>query len=368
MKQFLAFLKKEFLHIIRDKRTLFILFGMPIAQVILFGFAITNEVNQAKITILDKSKDKETRAIIDKMLSSGYFEVTQMIESGWQLEEVFQKGKIKAAVVFEPDFGGKLNDNHHAVVQIIADATDPNIASTLVNYISNIILSYQQSINRGQQLPLQIVPEVRMIYNPVLDSTFYFVPGVIAVILMLVSAMMTSITIAREKELGNMEILLVSPLRPITIILGKSLPYVALALINAITILIIGFFVFGMPILGSMPLLMLELLLFICTSLALGIFISSVVETQQVALLISLMALMLPTILLSGFIFPLESMPSILQIISHAVPARWFIVIVKGIMLKGAGLETLWDETLILLGMTALLVLLSIKKFKIRLA
>lgn len=368
MKQFIAFLKKEFLHIVRDKRTLFILFGMPIAQVILFGFAITNEVNQAKIAILDKSKDEATHAIIDKMLSSGYFELTQAIESGSQLEEVFQRGKIKAAVVFEPDFANKLNVNQKAAVQIIADATDPNIASTLVNYISNIILSYQQSINQGRPLPLQITPEVRMIYNPGLDSTFYFVPGVIAVILMLVSAMMTSITIAREKEFGNMEILLVSPLRPITIIFGKSLPYVALALINAITILIIGFFVFGMPVQGSMPLLMLELLLFICTSLALGIFISSIVETQQVALLISLMALMLPTILLSGFIFPLESMPSILQVISHAVPARWFIVIVKGIMLKGGGLATLWDETLILLGMTALLVLLSIKKFKIRLA
>ena len=368
MKQFFAFLKKEFLHIIRDKRTLFILFGMPVAQVILFGFAITNEINQAKITILDQSKDEATQAIVDKMLSSGYFEVTQMLESSWQMEEVFKKGNIKAAIVFEPDFAGNLNHNHQASVQIITDATDPNIASTLVNYITNIIRSYQQNINQGQQLPLQIVPEVRMIYNPGLDSTFYFVPGVIAVILMLVSAMMTSITIAREKEFGNMEILLVSPLKPLTIILGKSLPYVGLALINAVTILLIGFFVFGMPVQGSLLLLMLELLLFICTSLALGIFISSVVETQQVALLISLMALMLPTILLSGFIFPLESMPRILQIISHAVPARWFIVIVKGIMLKGAGLETLWDETLILLSMALLLVFLSIKKFKIRLA
>lgn len=367
MKKFKSFLRKEFYHIIRDRRTLLILIGMPMGLVILFGFAITNEINQAEIVIMDHSKDLITEEITDKILASGYFKINGDHNSKKHPEQIFQEGKVKMIVVFSENFAQKLLSQHSAGLQLLADATDPNIASSLVNYLNAIVLSYQQEINAEGQAPLQIHSEVRMLYNPEMESTYYFVPGVITIILMLVSAMMTSITIAREKEFGTMEILLASPLKPVTIILGKSLPYVALAITNALTILAIGYLVFDMPLGGNMLLLLMELLLFVITSLALGILISSIAETQQTALFISLMALMLPTILLSGFIFPIESMPWILQFISNAVPAKWFNIIIKNIMLKNTGIETLWDETLILIGMTLFFILLSIKKFKIRL-
>jgi ABC-2 type transport system permease protein len=195
-----------------------------------------------------------------------------------------------------------------------------------------------------------------------------FVPGIITILLMLVCAMMTSISIAREKELGTMEILLVSPLKPIQIILGKVTPYMVLSLINAITILMLGYFVFGMPMRGNLALLLLEALLFIIMALSLGILISTISKTQQIALMISLAGLMMPTILLSGFIFPIENMPVVLQIFSNLMPSKWFIIIIKGIMLKGVGLQYIWKETLIIMLMTAVFIGLSVRNFKIRLA
>lgn len=367
MKRFIGFVKKEFYHIFRDKRSMFILFGMPIVQIMLFGFAITNEINNVDIAILDKSKDSETKMIIDKINASKYFKIESEIASENEIETVFKKGKVKAVLVFEKDFAKNLQDQRIGRVQVISDATDPNTANTITNYIQSILANYQQELNQGIQSPYQIHLQFQMYYNPELKGVFNFVPGVMTVILMLVSAMMTSISITREKELGTMEILLVSPLKPFLVIIGKVFPYIFLSIINAIVIIVLSIFVFNVPVEGSLFLLALESILFIITSLTLGVLISTIAQTQQAALMISLMGLMLPVILLSGFIFPLSSMPWPLQYISNIIPAKWFIIILKGIMLKGVGIAQLWKETGILVIMTLIFITISVKNYKIRL-
>ncbi len=362
-----GFVIKEFFHIFRDYRSMLILFGMPVVQVLLFGFAITNEINDAEIAVLDYSKDNITQEITNKITSSGYFILNKNLEHEGQVAEEFRKGNIKEVIVFEDNFAKKLEKNHSAQIQILSDASDPNTANLLTSYTSGIIRNYQQQKFSEFSLPVEIKPESIMLYNPELKSVFMFVPGTITIILMLVSAMMTSISIAKEKEMGTMEVLLVSPLKPWQIIVGKVMPYVLLSFVNAITILLMGFFVFGMPVQGSVILLLLESLLFIVMALSLGIYISTVSSSQQIAMLLSMFALMLPTILLSGFIFPIENMPEILQWISHLMPSKWFIIIVKDIMLKGVGILYVWKETLIIILMTVFFIFLSVKKFKIRL-
>jgi ABC-2 type transport system permease protein len=367
MKRFIGFVTKEFYHIFRDKRTMFILFGMPIVQIMLFGFAITNEINNVDIAILDKSKDAETKKIIDKIHSSKYFNIEQQITSENQIESAFRKGKVKAVLVFEKDFIKNLKTSPNAKVQVITDATDPNIANTITNYINAILQNHIQEINRNSPSIYQIEIQTKLFYNPELKGVFTFVPGVMTIILMLVCAMMTSISITREKELGTMEVLLVSPLRPFQVIIGKVFPYIFLSIINATIILVLGVFVFEMPIQGSLFLLAFESILFIITALSLGILISTIAQSQQTAMMISLMGLMLPVIILSGFIFPVSSMPLPLQILSNTIPAKWFIIIIKAVMLKGATIEVIWKETLILMGMTIFFIGLSINRYKIRL-
>lgn len=365
MKRFRGFVKKEFFHIFRDKRSLFILFGMPIAQILLFGFAITNEINNVEVAILDYAKDSESEKIIQKLKSSEYFNIENEITNEKAIASEFKKGKIKAILLFEKDFSKKLKTENKATIQVITDATEPNIANTIANYTQSILLNYQNQNSSANNIGINI--QTRMLYNPELKSVFNFVPGVMTVILMLVSAMMTSISITREKELGTMEVLLVSPLKPFQVIIGKVFPYVFLSIINAIVIVSMGYFIFGMPINGSLFLLAFESILFIVTALSLGIFISTISKTQQTAMMISLMGLMLPVIILSGFIFPIASMPLPMQVMSNIIPAKWFIIIVKSIMLKGVGLQYIAKETMILVVMTSVFIGLSIKKYKTRL-
>lgn len=367
MIPFLMFIKKEFYHIFRDKRTLVIMFGMPVLQVILFGFAITNEINDAHIVILDQSKDESTRQITQKLGSSGYFFIDQQLHSSDQLEKVFSAGVVKLAVVFPPGFGNNFRKGGGAQVQLIADASDPNTANVLISYATAIIRGWQAESIGINKLPLQIKTDFKMTYNPEMKGVFLFVPGVMGMILMMISALMTSIAVTREKELGTMEVLLVSPLRPSVIIIGKVVPYLALGLINAIVIVSLSAFVFGIPIYGSVVLLMAESLLYVVTSLALGILISTVAKSQQTAMLFSLSGLMLPTILLSGHMFPVENMPVLLQVLSNAIPTKWYIIMVKNIMLKGSGFDAIWRETLIMLGMATLFISVSIYRFKVRL-
>jgi len=368
MKQFIGFLHKEFLHIFRDPRTMIIIFGLPIVQLLLFGKVINNDLQNSKIAILDQSHDNTTREITTKLLSSGYFVLEEELLPGADVEDVFRKGKVKMVIDFEQNFEQNLERQGKAHVQLLADASDPNTARILTNYASGIINDYVNKEKlKNLTLPHQINTEVRMLYNEGLKSVYMFVPGIMAMILMLISAMMTSISISREKEMGTMEVLLASPLKPIQIVLGKVTPYLLLSFINAVTIILIGTLIFGVPVKGSLLLLIAESFLFILMALSLGILISTIAPNQMVAMFVSVLALMLPTIILSGFMFPIENMPLPLQIISNIMPPRWFIIIIKNIMLKGTGILYVWKETLILIAMTCVFIGLSVKNFKIRL-
>jgi ABC-2 type transport system permease protein len=363
-----GFIIKEFFHIFRDVRTMIILFGMPVVQVLLFGFALTNEIRDAGIAVLDPSRDHITREIISKITASDYFRLVDYLDHEDQIAEKFREGKIKQVIVFEADFARKFEKEGEAGIHIIGDASDPNTANLLANYTSAILQDYQVGkMNAATTVPVRIIPEPIMLFNQELRGVFMFVPGIITILLMLVCAMMTSISIAREKELGTMEVLLVSPLKPAQIIIGKVTPYVALSVFNAISILLLGYFVFGVPIRGNLALLMAETVLFIFMALSMGILISTIARTQQIAMMISLAGLMLPTILLSGFIFPVENMPAVLQWLSNLMPSKWLIIIIRSIMLKGSEIIYIWKETLIITGMILVFIGLSVRNFKVRL-
>lgn len=365
MKRFWGFVVKEFYHIFRDYRTLLILFGMPAVQLLLFGYVITNEIKNAKIAVYDLSKDEVTRKITEKIVSSGYFILEKNLSNYNDIGKSFREGDIKLVIIFQPGFAYDLEKTGKANMQILGDASDPNTANILVNYARGIINDYILSTNISR-LPFRIVPEFRMQYNPELKGVYMFVPGIMAMLLMLISALMTSLSITREKELGTMEMLLVSPLRPVQIIIGKVIPYVFLAFTDACIILLMGKYVFGVPVQGSILLLLAEALLFIITALSLGILISTLTDSQQIAMMVSLVALMLPTILLSGFIFPIENMPVILQWLCQIIPPKYFIIIIKSIMLKGNGFGYIWKETLVLAGFTMIFIILSVRRFKVR--
>jgi len=368
MKRFLGFVKKEFLHIFRDYRTLIILFGIPAAQILIFGFVVSTDISNAGIAILDLSKDEVTRKLSDKIISSGFFRKTDDLLNYNEIDREFKKGNTKAVIIFEKDFGARLLKEGKADVSIIADGSEPNVATLVTNYSMAIIGDFNRELNGNAiEKSLLIRPEVKMLYNPELRSHFMFVPGVITLILILICALMTSVTITREKEFGTMEVLLVSPLKPLQIILGKVTPYFLLSFINVILILVLSWLVFGLPVKGSIILLLLESMLYILMSLSLGILISTVSKTMQQAIFISFIGLMLPTILLSGFIFPIENMPKVYDYVSSILPPRYFITIIKNIMIKATGISFIWKETLILVMMTILFIGISVKKFKVRL-
>ena len=369
MKAFLMFVRKEFYHIFRDPRTLLILFGMPVALVTLFGFALTNEIKNADVAVLDFDKGPRAREVQNRLFSSGYFGLRDYAASYPDVAAAFRQGHVKLAVVFPGGFSTDLDHLGHAQVQLVADASDQNTAVSLVSYASAIIRSYEQ-----EKLPRQTgsAPRVeavaRLYFNPGLKAAYTFVPGTMALILLLVSAMLTSITIAREKETGTMEVLLVSPMRQLPIIVGKIVPYFLLSFINGLIILGLGVWALHIPQRGSLALLIGETLLYILVALTLGVLISARAASQQTAMLTSMLSLLLPTLILSGFLFPIESMPFALQQVSRFIPARYFIVILKGIMIKGQGLRALWRETAVLAGMAVALLGLTLASLKNRLA
>ncbi|WP_165024215.1 ABC transporter permease [Dysgonomonas sp. ZJ279] len=368
MKQFLSFVKKEFYHIFRDKRTMLIVLGMPIVQIILFGFAITTEVKNTRVAVFDPSKDVSTQRIIDRLEASEYFTVVDNLNNLDDIDRVFKEGRANLVVVFSDNFNENLIHTGEASIQLMSDATDPNQAIMISGYASNIIAAYQQELVQQQNIPIQIIPEIRMLYNPQMKSAYNFVPGVMGLILMLICAMMTSIAIVREKEAGTMEILLASPIKPIYIILAKMVPYFTLSLINLSTILLLSVFVLQVPVAGSLFWLMIVSLMFIFVALALGLFVSTIVETQVAAMLVSGMGFMMPVMLLSGMIFPIESMPVVLQWFSNIIPAKWYISAVRKLMIQGVDYIYIWKELTVLAGMAIFLVTVSLKKFKIRLS
>jgi ABC-2 type transport system permease protein len=368
MKQLLAFVQKEFYHVFRDRKTLLMLFGVPIAQIILFGFTLTNEIKNAKIVVSDYAHDYASQEIIREIQSSKYFEIVHSNLSHDQIEAAFRTGEIKMAVIFPANFYNDLSHLNKAQIQVIADASDPNTATTLTSYLTNIVNDYQAKLAQTNNVPYQITPEVRMLYNPELLGAPNFVPGVMALVLMLICAMMTSISIVKEKEMGTMEILLVSPIKPVLIIIAKVIPYLLVSIINLITILLLSVFLLHLDIKGSIVLLFAESILFIISSLALGLLISVRAESQMSAMMTSQMSLMLPTMLLTGFMFPIENMPIPMQMISYIIPSHYYYIIVKAVMLEGLGFASIWRETLILAFITLVLVLINLRSFKTRLA
>lgn len=367
MKQFKEFVRKEFYHILRDRRSLLLLLAMPVALMIIFGFAITNEIKNNNLAVYDMAKDEASQKIISGFRASKYFNIAYNINSEDEIEKIFQQNRAALIIVIPPQFSRNLIATNKAEIQIIADGSDPNTAASLINYATSIISEYQNSIDQQANIPYQVQAKTRMLYNPELKSAFAFVPGVMGLILMLISAMMTSVAIVKEKELGTMEVLLVSPLNPLLIVIAKAVPYFLIGVINVLTIIALSVFAMGLPVEGNFFLLLAESIIFIICCLSLGLLISTIAQSQQVALLISLLVLMLPAMLLSGFIFPVQNMPKALQWVSNIVPATWYILMVKAIMLKGLGIAAVWKENLVLIGMTMFFLAVSIKRFNIRL-
>ncbi|PWJ59338.1 ABC-2 type transport system permease protein [Dyadobacter jejuensis] len=367
--QMKAFITKEFYHVFRDRKSLLLLFGLPIAQILLFGFALTNEIKNTKIAVYDQAGDRASKRLIQRVEASKYFEVAAMLHNPAEIEGHFKSGQARLVLVIPAQFEADLARQQEPTLQIITDGSDPNTANTITNYLNNIIQDFQtdQKGNLQVRPEVRIVPVMRMLYNPQLKGAPNFVPGVMSLVLLLICVMMTSISIVREKELGTMEVLLVSPFEPILVILSKAIPYLVLSLVNLTLILVLSVVLLEMPINGSLLLLFGISTIYIITSLSLGLLISSVTDSQQAAMLLSLMGMMLPTMLFTGFMFPIENMPIPLQVISHVVPARYYYVIVKAIMIKGLGLSAIWKETAILVGMTIFLLVVSWRKFKIRL-
>ncbi len=342
------------------------LFGLPIVQIALFGFALSNEVKEVNMVVCNLSNDSKATVLIQKFEASANFKVVKVIQDSRNFESWFKKGNIKLVMVIPNQFESNAIRNKKVEIQLISDSSDPNLATTLISYSNQILLDFQANLFRQTSLP-GISPEVHMMYNPSLKGTTNFVPGVISLIMMLICVLMTSVSIVKEKEFGTMEVLLVSPFHPFLIIISKAIPYFVLSLFNLAVIVFLSVTLLDMPMEGSFLLLFAESGLLILVCLSLGLLISNSTNSQQAAMLISLLGMLIPTLIFTGFLFPIENMPLPLKIISNIMPSKWYYIIVKDIMIKGLGIQYFWKETLILIGMAAVLLTLSLKKFKIRL-
>lgn len=356
-----AISRKEFLHIIRDPRTLIIIILMPVLLLVMFGYAFNMELQLVELAVVDHDRSPQSQNLIEAFDASDFFVVSYHDEPLSEIEMLFLTGKARAILMIPADFSRSLRRNPITSIQVLIDAADPNAATAIQNYCNQVISNYNRQYNGRLPLPFTIEPST--LFNPNLISAYFFVPGILALLLIMISAMLTSITVTREKELGTMEQILVSPVRPFEIIIGKVLPYIVLAFLDGVFILVLGMFLFNLPFIGSAVLLAGLTLLFIITALALGLMLSTVAPSQQVAMMGALMATLLPTLLLSGFIFPIQSMPVALQYFSYIVPAKYYLVIARGILLKGNTLLQLLPQIGFLSIMTLLLLGIAWKKF-----
>ena len=369
MRKFISLIHKEFWHIFRDYRTMLVLLGMPIAQIIIFGFAITTEVRNVPVSIVDYSHSPISRSIISGLVSNPYFDVAVIDENKGTPLHLFERNNSDVLLVLNNKMEHDLAHYGIGNVQAIVDASDPNVALTEINYLTQAIHNNQDiSKSLNDQSTLGITSNTHMLYNPQMKSTYNFVPGVMGVIFMLICAMMTSVAIVKEKETGTMELLLLTPINPLAIIFSKVIPYFFLSLVNLVTILLLSAFILHVPIAGSLFWLVVLSILYISVCLALGLLISSVARSQLVAMLVSGVLLMMPALLLSGMIFPVENMPEILKILSSIIPARWYILAVKKVMIEGASVICIMRELIILFVMFVVLISLSIKKFKLQIS
>lgn len=359
MRAFFAFVKKEFYHIFRDKRTMLMLLAMPVAQILIFGFAISTEMKNARTAIFDPSKDEKTREIIETIDANEYFTITNHIDSYDEAEQLFKEGKIDIVVAFGQFFEQEL-EHSTAEIALVADASEPNMATSTINYSTAIISPYA-----GGEMPIKT--STNLLYNPSMEGAYNFVPGVMGMVLMLVCAMMTSISIVREKERGTMEVLLASPVNPFSILIAKTTPYFVLSIVNLASILLLSYYVLNVPLAGSLVWICAVSLLFIFVSLSIGILVSTIAPNQVIAMLISGMVLMMPTMVLSGMMFPVQNMPEPLQYFSSIIPARWYISAIRKLMIQGVDVVYVMKEIIILIIMACVFIGISLKKFKIRL-
>jgi ABC-2 type transport system permease protein len=347
-----------------------ILLLLPVLMIILFGFGISTEIKNTRVAIFDPSRDVATQQIVNNLSTSEYFIVDRYLSDISEEEQVLKKGDVGLVAVFSGHFNENLNRGE-ASVQLVTDGSDPNTASSLANYATAIINSSPVALSNSQMPAAAALPrincELKLLYNPTMKGAYNTVPGVLGLVLMLICTMMTSISIAREKETGSMEVLLVSPVKPATIILSKTIPYFVLSLVNYTTVLLLSVFVLKVPIVGSLGLLTGLAMLFIFLCLSLGVLISIVAPSQIVAMLVSAVVMMMPTMLLSGLMFPIENMPLVLQWIAQIFPVKWFIEAARDVMIKGAGISAISQELLVLSGMALLFLTVSVKKFNKRL-
>jgi ABC-2 type transport system permease protein len=360
-----SFVLKEFRHILRDRQTLAILLALPVAQLTLFGFALRTDVRDIRLAYVAEAPDHETAALRTRFARNGRFTLVPVAPTAAALDAAFRADRVDVALVLAPGFAARLRDGRPVRLEVIADASDPNIGSTMQAHVVAVLAAWERE--RGAPDGVVLEPRIRMLYNPTLESVNLFVPGLISLILTIVTALMTAISLSREKERGTMEVLLVSPLHPWQIVLGKVAPYLLLAFVNVLSVLAAAWLVFGVPFRGSLLTLLAGSTLYALVGLALGVLIAAATRSQLAAMLVALMGTMMPSTLLSGMIFPIPSMPAPLQVLSHLVPARWFIEISRGVMLKGAGWAELWPQFGILTLMFALLIALSIRRFSVRL-
>lgn len=364
MNQFISFVIKETKHIVRDRRTMLILFGMPVVMMLIFGFAITTDVRNVKVTVVTAVMNPRIQQVVQRIDASEYFVVTHTVSNTQEAKQLLADHQADMAIVFSNDFANE-RYSEQANVQFLVDYTDPNMAEQRVSYIQQIIMDELRSQQTAQQ---QAITNTKLLYNPQMKSAYNFVPGIMGMLLMLICAMMTSVSIVREKERGTMEVLLVSPVKPLYIMIAKTVPYFLLSIFILISILLISKFILAVPIEGSVITILAVSLLYIVLALALGMLISVVSQTQVVALLISGMLLIMPSTMLSGMIYPIESMPTVIQYISTIVPTRWYVSAIKKVMIMGVGVDMIYEELIIMLGMTLLFLGIALKKFKIRLS
>ena len=357
MKQFIAFVIKETKHILRDKRTMLILFGMPVVMMLLFGFAITNDVKNVRTVVVTLEMSPRTQQAVERLAQSEYFMITQTVNTPQEAEQFIRSQKADMALMFAQNHG----------MQIMVDGSDPNMAQQWTTYAQSILSQPVDGKHYSLPSPLGEGLGVRLLYNPQMRSAYNFVPAIMGMLLMLICAMMTSISIVREKEKGTMEVLLVSPVRPLMVIIAKAVPYLVLAFGILITILLMARFVLGVPLAGSLFWILAVSTLYILLALSLGLLISNIAQTQLVALLMSAMVLLMPVVMLSGMLFPVESMPTILQWISAIVPPRYYIEAMRKLMIMGVGIGEVAHEVTVLAIMTVVLLAIALKKFNVRL-
>lgn len=366
--QFFAFTQKEFFHILRDRKTLLVLIVLPVVQLLIFGFALNTNLTEMPTAVLDMSNDPMSRQLMAEIDASTTFKIIGRAQSMEEVDELFKSGKISQAFVFMPGFERDIRQGGTGNMQVIMDASLEINSSTLESHILVMLLQFQQKMNSGREIPIQIIPEIKMRYNPTLSSAFHFVPGVIGVVLMLVCSMMASLAIVKEKEAGTMEVLLVSPIRPPVIILAKLVPYLIVGMINIVMILLISVFVLKVPVAGNIILLFFIGTIFTLSSLALGIMVSVLTKTQRSAIIVSIAGLMLPAIVLSGFIFPLDVLSPLMKATVHLMPVTLFISAARSVMIKGLGMAAVYPELILMAVVTIILIVISIKCFKDRLS